>query len=397
MPIIPDGTRFTLPPEWEWRESLRAQLEGLFSSFGYEAVQTPSLEFYNANHPSAAGAFKLTDRDGSVLVLRGEYTTAVSNLVRVAYPNGPWPLRLRYSGSLWNGGRDPELGRAREYSQVGVELLGVSTPLADVELVTLALEALRCVGLPQAALELGHPGFVRAVLGATGVDDQTLERLRRAVDRKDTPGLAALLAAAGVSGAARAAALALPDLFGGPEVLAEAERVATTPEASEALGRLQAVAENLPDRRFLFDLGMARRFDYYTGVTFRAYTPDFGLPLVGGGRYDGPPSARLDAAAIPAAGFAIGLERLMTALDGPPATSAPRAVAVDAELGARLRAAGWRVEAAWTADLTELETYARARGIPFLAQNGRLWSLKSNESLSVQEALDDDADNAGPL
>ena len=46
MRLIPDGTRFTLPPEWEWRETLRSKLERVLSAWGYEAVQTPSLEVY---------------------------------------------------------------------------------------------------------------------------------------------------------------------------------------------------------------------------------------------------------------------------------------------------------------------------------------------------------------
>ena len=139
MRLIPDGTRFTLPPEWEWRENLRTRLETVLSAWGYEAVQTPSLEVYDPNHPQAEKSFKLVDRDGTVLALRGEYTTAISNLVRANFPNGPFPLRLRYAGQLWTRARDAELGRQREFTQVGAELMGVSTALADSEVVVITV------------------------------------------------------------------------------------------------------------------------------------------------------------------------------------------------------------------------------------------------------------------
>ena len=181
MPLIPDGTRFTLPAEAAWRSILRSTLETVLHSWGYADVQTPALEVFDALHPQAEKSFKLVDRDGSVMALRGEYTTAIGNLVRSAYSSADYPLRLSYSGALWVRTRDAELGRAREYTQVGAELLGVSTPLADAEIVTLALECLDAVGLPRAAVELGHPGFVRAVLQGTGLEGNVIEELR---DRK---------------------------------------------------------------------------------------------------------------------------------------------------------------------------------------------------------------------
>jgi ATP phosphoribosyltransferase regulatory subunit len=106
VPLIPDGTRFALPPDYEWRESLRSRLEAVLHAWGFDAVQTPALEVYDAYHPQAEKSFKLIDRDGSVLALRGDFTTAVFRMVRAVYPDGPWPLRLRYSGTLWIRSRD---------------------------------------------------------------------------------------------------------------------------------------------------------------------------------------------------------------------------------------------------------------------------------------------------
>jgi ATP phosphoribosyltransferase regulatory subunit len=374
VPLIPDGTRFTLPKEHAWREELRAKLEGVLHAWGYDAVQTPALEVYDPHHPQAEKSFKLVDRDGTVLALRGEYTTAIGNLVRAAYTSAAFPLRLRYGGPLWVRTRDAELGRAREYTQVGAELLGISTRLADAEIVTLALECLDAVGLERAAVELGHPGFVRAVLEDTGLEGGVIEDLRTAIHRKNGPELHKLLETHGIHGKTKDAVMKLIDLYGSSDVLREAERFALNDAAKSALEELRGVAGLLPGERFLFDLGIARRLDYYTGVIFQAYTPDFGQPICGGGRYDNAPNPDLEP--IPAAGFALGLERLMTALGEPIQLEGVFAIALDAESAKNLRFEGKRVIMAWTAEQGELEEYARTHGIPNIAMNGRLRVVK---------------------
>ena len=159
--------------------------------------------------------------------------------------------------------------------------------------------------------------------------------------------------------------------------LADARRLAPWPETAAACDHLEAVlGEFEDDSELLIDLGMARRLAYYTGVTFRAYTFDFGQPLLGGGRYDG--------ALLPlAAGFAIGLERLLSAL--PTARSdtsvPPVAVSLDDLAARRLRNAGYRVERALTSDVAELRAYARARGIPYLLAEGGLEPLTPDRPL----------------
>jgi ATP phosphoribosyltransferase regulatory subunit len=384
MRLIPDGTRFTLPPEWEWRETLRTKLERVLSAWGYEAVQTPSLEVYDPMHPQADKSFKLVDRDGTVLALRGEYTTAISSLVRANFPDGPFPLRLRYAGQLWTRARDAELGRQREFTQVGAELLGVSTPLADSEVVTLALECLQSVGFAGVAIELGHPGFVRAVLSQTKLEAQAIEKLRSLIHRKNAPELSQELQTHGIAGRTRDSVMALIDLYGSKDVLLEAQQFALNDAAKQALEELRAVADQLPSEGVLFDVGIARRLDYYSGMIFQAYTPDFGQPLAGGGRYDG---ANQATSSLPACGFALGLERIMTALGGLESIKPPSAIA-DSSTAQKLRAKGWRVENAWTLETDKLETYAKKRGILYLAINDQLLNLETRETQNLTTALE---------
>ncbi len=356
MRLIPDGTRYYQPKDETWREDLRGKLERVLHSWGFDPVQTPSLEVFNPVHPQADKAFKLVDRDGSVLMLRGEYTTSIANLVH-GMPEPTYPVRLRYSGTLWVRTRDAELGRQREYTQVGGELLGVSTTQADAEILSVALECLDAVGFPQAAVEIGHPGFVKAVLASTELEETAIQALRTAIHRKNAPELQALLETYKIKGSTREAVLQLLDLYGGVDVLKEAAGIAHSQAAKAALENVRLVAAELPPERFLFDLGIARAWDYYTGVIFQAYTPDFGQPLCGGGRYD---------VGLPAVGFAVGLERVMTALGEAPNLVPAFAIATSNRIAKVFRTQGKRIVQAWTNNQAELEEAAKAWGVPYL-------------------------------
>ncbi len=354
--MIPEGTRYHLPPEAAARLALLERWRSLFGSWGYDPVELPALEGFDPGHPLAERAFKLVDKSGRVLALRSEFTTAVMRMVASERLQDRL-YRFQYSGKLWLRDSEVGLGRRREFVQAGVEAVGASSPRLDAELLELAWEALRAAELPGARLEVGMPALVADLLAATGLEERQRARLRAAIERKNTPELAELLEASAVTGDVARAILALPDLYGGPEVLAAARRLPLGEAARRDLDWLDEVLNALPaELEVLLDLGLARAYDYYSGIHFRAYTPDFGLPLLGGGRYDG-------AAGVGAAGFALGLERVLEARGLPRELNAPDVLACDAETARSLRAQGLRVERAWTDDPDELRAYARARGI----------------------------------
>ena len=109
--MIPEGTRYFLPPEARIRRELVERLSQLLYGWGYEFVELPALEAYDPAHTLADQAFKLVDKTGEVLMLRSEFTTAVAGLLK-AYPQ-EGPTRLQYAGSLWLREKDAELGRFR--------------------------------------------------------------------------------------------------------------------------------------------------------------------------------------------------------------------------------------------------------------------------------------------
>ena len=358
---LPAGVRDVLPAEWERRERLRGRLSALLRSWGYRGVDLPALELADPAHPQGDHAFKLIDAGGQVLALRSEYTTALGRLVGTHFPSGPFPLRLQYGGRLWLRTQTSELGRLREFNQVGAELIGVTGVQADAELLALAHAALGQAGV-QAQLEVGFPGFVDAALSDAGLPGPLRAALHDAIDRKSGADLDLLSRQHGVPAEVTRTLHSLTELYGGPEVLTEARALAGAlargVRAEQAVEHLSAVhaAAQVAGTELLFDLGASRRYGYYTGLTFRAYVDGINQPVLGGGRYALP-------GGLPGAGFAIGLERLAAAAPAYPPDEPATVLALDFAAAAAARATGLRAELAWTDNGAELRRFAQARGL----------------------------------
>jgi len=262
---LPEGVRFLAPEEAAARAEAVGRLRALYREWGYARVEVPALERLEPDHPRASKSFKIVDVGGGVLALRSDFTPALARLVKAAYPavaaGEERPLRLSYDGLVWHA-IDPELARGREFTQVGIELVGVSSARADAELIHLARESVRALGLTP-RVEVGNPAYVTALFDAAGVPEGARGGLADAIDRKDQSEVQALVAAHGLRGAAADAIVAVPDLYGGPEVVNEAMARVPTAAAGRALERLAGVLEEFEDQgELMLDLGMARRLYY---------------------------------------------------------------------------------------------------------------------------------------
>jgi ATP phosphoribosyltransferase regulatory subunit len=374
----PDGTRFTLPDEAVCKTELIAKLQRLYRTWGYQAIDVPALEKYDPNHPRAHQSFKFADQDGSVLALRSDFTPALSQMVRANYPNDI-PLRFQYCGDVWQGIK-PDFNATREFTQIGLELVGVSNARADAELIHLARESLRTVGL-NPRVELGNPSFVKTLFDLAEIEESQREILADAIDRKDQHTLQSLLEPLNLAKDLHHALLNVVDLYGDIHMLKEAHKLAPWLETTRELERLDEIIGEFEDSsELLLDLGMARRLSYYTGVTFRAYTFDFGQPLIGGGRYDG--------ALLPfAAGFSLGLERLMRALPKTQSATSTLVLSLEDAPARLLRKAGYSVERALMTDVDGAKLYAKQKGIAFLLTEKGLEPLVRNHPLYTELLL----------
>jgi ATP phosphoribosyltransferase regulatory subunit len=371
----PDGTRFTLPSEAATKADMIGKLQSLYRTWGYQLIDVPALEKYDPNHPRAHQSFKFADQDGSVLALRSDFTPALSQMVRANYVDDV-PLRFQYCGDVWQGVK-PDFNATREFTQLGLELVGVSNARADAELIHLARESLRTVGL-NPRVELGNPSLVKTLFDLASIEETKRDSLADAIDRKDQRTLQGLLEPINLTPDLHKAFLNIPDLYGDLHILKEAHKLTPWPETTRELERLDEIISEFEDSsELLLDLGMARRLSYYTGVTFRAYTFDFGQPLIGGGRYDG--------ALLPyAAGFSLGLERLMRALPKTPQLASTLVLSLEDAPARLLRKAGYSVERSLTTDVEAAKRYAVQKGIAFLLTEKGLEPLVRGHPLHAE-------------
>jgi ATP phosphoribosyltransferase regulatory subunit len=169
-------------------------------------------------------------------------------------------------------------------------------------------EVLDAIGLTGYRVGLGDAALYPALLDAHGVSGAAREPLLHELETRDFVGLEREVERLRLGAEATAALLTVPQRRGGPEVL---------DAAGDAAAGLRAVVAALPEQvaaRVIFDLGLTRGLDYYTGAVFEVYDAALGAPLGGGGRYDD--LLGRFGRDLPAAGWALNVERLHIALVG---------------------------------------------------------------------------------
>ena len=380
--------RDLLPEEAGVRRSLARRMLDRFALYGYAVVTPPVFEFAEVLErglgtldPGHVLRF-VEPESGEVAALRPDMTPQIARMIATRLYERPPPFRLSYEGTVVRR-RSGRARKHRQIPQVGVELAGIAGPEGDLELLSLAADALRATGLERFTIDVGDAGVVRALIAPLAPDEQ--ERLSDALSRKDE---AEIADACTRSCAAHGEALrALPTLHGGRDVIVEGtRRLAATPaaRASERLLALfdAAVARGLGPH-LVADLGEVRGFAYYTGTIFHAYAVGTGDAVGSGGRYD-ELLARFDCP-MPAAGFALDLDRVTEALHevGVVEEERTRVVVVGAAHDARvadLRSRGVAAVAAETR--ASALSWARAWGFTHILDTSGWVDAKSGASIA---------------
>jgi ATP phosphoribosyltransferase regulatory subunit len=198
----------------------------------------------------------------------------------------------------------------REPLQIGAEIYGHAGVESDIEVQQLLRATLGAAELRDVRLDVGHVGVFRALVRSAQVDPELEAELLSVLQRKDRPGLGALVAR--MEPRIASALELLPELYGGAEVLDEAERrLPADPAVRSALHTLrQLIADN--SMAIGIDLADLRGYHYHSGVVFAAYTAGVPSAIALGGRYDevGMAFGR----ARPATGFSIDLRELALAV-----------------------------------------------------------------------------------
>lgn len=314
---IPPGTRDILPDEMRELRRLGLALIEAFEGHGYGEVSTPTIEYEEVlargDEHGAPVAYRFFDESGELLAMRSDMTIPIARLIANRYAAAEPPFRLCYLATAYRAVR-PQRGQMREFTQAGVELVGQAAPEGTAEVVEVLEAALDAAGLTRAVIGIGDADLYRQLLDDLGVAGESRGRLLACLAAHDHVGIETEVGGLGLEAGAAETLIRLPGMRGGPEVLEQALEVGGE-VASRATARLSSTFEALRRRgvadRVSLDLGLVRDLGYYTGAVLEVYDPALGHILGGGGRYD--ELMGRFGRSLPAAGFALYLERLHVA------------------------------------------------------------------------------------
>ncbi|MEV7423023.1 MULTISPECIES: histidine--tRNA ligase [unclassified Streptomyces] len=309
----PKGTYDLIPPVSATFLAVREAISAPLRDSGYGYIETPGFENVEL---FARGVGESTDivskemyafetKGGDKLALRPEGTASVLRAALEAnlHKAGNLPVKLWYSGSYYRYER-PQKGRYRHFSQVGAEAIGTEDPALDAELIILADQAYRSLGLRQFRILLNSLGdkecrpvyreALQGFLRGLDLDEETRRRIEinplRVLDDKRADVQAQLVGA--------------PMLR---DYLCDACK-AYHEEVRELLAAAGVAYED--------DEKLVRGLDYYTRTTFEFVHDGLGAQSAvgGGGRYDGL-SEMIGGPALPSVGWALGVDRTVLALE----------------------------------------------------------------------------------
>lgn len=319
----PKGLADILWEEAELKFHIESVARGIFHKNGYKMIQTPTFEYFDVYHVAtpnkAESMFKFFDVDGRMLALRPDFTTSVARLAATKPVGDKLPLRFSYSGSAFHNDEAFSQARQREFSQVGIELIGENSVAADAEVIRIAIETLVESGMSQFQIDMGQVGYFLSLVKQAKLSPDETDNLRQMINDKDFVAIESLLERIDMPTELKKCFMEMPTQFGEVSVVDEAmDNPCISDEAKAALINLKQVYELLEEQGFgkylSIDLGMVPHLDYYTGLIFKGVAYGVGFPICSGGRYDN--LMEKFGRDLPATGVAIGVERLMAALGG---------------------------------------------------------------------------------
>lgn len=315
----PEGTRDLLFASCKALRQTEAAIRTALEAQGFSEIITPAVEYFDVFHAAnpeldQENMLKIIDRSGRICVARPDNTTPIARVAATRLSDTALPVKLYYSQKVFRS-VSGDHGHKGEFLQIGAELIGADGLEADRDILSAAFGALRQAGADSFRIELGHAEIYKALIEALGVDEQTAESIRRLIENKSFAALGDALEPYADRSAARALR-AMPQLFGGIEVLDEVETLTGNVRVLGAvsyLRRLYAALEKVGcGDRVMIDLGLVHEMDYYTGVMFRGYIGGAGAAILSGGRYNA--LCAKFGRDLPAGGFGIDVESVADSL-----------------------------------------------------------------------------------
>ena len=317
----PDGVRDLYNSESRTKNKLQELLHKSLQSYGYQDIQTPTFEFFDVfsreiGTTPSKDLYKFFDKEGNTLVLRPDFTPSVARSCVKYFTEEDLPIKLCYMGNTFINSSDYQ-GRLKENTQCGVELIGDDSISADAEILAMVVDALRCCGLKDFQISVGHAQFFLGLVNAACLSDEEEEELRELISNKNFFGVEEFIEALDIDPNLKK----LFNMLGNfnlkdEDMVAAAAYAGDYPDIMQAIEHLNKMKDYLKlyeiQRYISFELGLISDYHYYTGIIFAGFTFGTGEPIVKGGRYD--KLLSYFGKNKPSIGFGIVVDQLMAAL-----------------------------------------------------------------------------------
>jgi histidyl-tRNA synthetase len=331
----PRGMRDFLPAEKAKRESVLGVIKGVYSSFGFQEVETPALENLDRLTSGQGGdneklAYRVmkrgaeletamntpSDVDGLAdLGLRFDLTVPLTRFYATNRASLPSVFKAIQIGPVWRAEK-PQKGRYRQFVQCDIDIIGDDSVLAEIELLNASLAALDALGLTGAVIRVNHRELLLSLLDSFGVKEADRSSALITLDKLDKIEISGVVAE-------------LSERLGE----AVAGKAKTWLEAAEASVPivLAPLFSAVDATRLRFDPTLVRGMGYYTGSIFEIEMPGSGSAIGGGGRYDGMVGKWLGTD-VPAVGISFGFERVVELVSAPVSSNGVLLVLEDSSL-----------------------------------------------------------------
>ncbi len=308
----PRGTRDFNTCEMSDRLFVRDKISQVFASFGYQPILTPTFEkaelfTEKSGQEITDHMYVFVDKGGRSLCLRPEATASVARMYSGIIRGLPKPIKVSYYCPMFRY-EEPQKGRYREFFQMGVELIGLSNPQSDAEVISLASECLKSLGL-RCRIRISDIRLIRSMLSGLGISQDEQDKVIHLLDKGDVDGIRDIVTDDGF--------FEIIGLSGGIEVVEKACKSLKGDILNTMDGFIKTLQLlDIASIEYMVDFSMARGLDYYTGMVFDIKVEGMGAQdqVCGGGRYDSLISL-FGGPDTPSVGFAFGFDRICEAMD----------------------------------------------------------------------------------
>ncbi len=272
-------------------KEIKNKLLHIYDIFGYEELRLPLFEKYEKyieyKAVSEESLLKLIDRSGNILVIRPDATFHVLKTIQNMDAS---PDRCCYMTNVFRY-RENNFEK-NDVLQSGVELFDSSSPYADAEVIALAIESLKTLGIDNIHIDLGHSQFVHAFLKEIGIrSDTDIAYFHKLLDNKNIVALNNSLNNAEIDNKYISQIYDLAMLFGDYDsVMKKADKICVNKKMEQNLIEISDIYTALKSygaEKFVhLDLGFSNPMNYYSGIIFKGYVNSHGETVLSGGRYD---------------------------------------------------------------------------------------------------------------